>query len=102
MLRRAWVHIFPLILTQTTHHVRFGLEGLNVEARFFSPPQTKSKTPEICQRPNAHQAQWSTAAENVKKKWLSAINQIQSPKKRNPAHSIHNLMSAREASEGSK
>jgi hypothetical protein len=69
---------------------------------FFGPRLTKSKTPEICQRPKTYQAQWSTVAKNIKRKWLSAINQIQSPKKRNPAHSIHKLMSAKEAPEGSK
>ena len=35
ILWRAWVHIFPWILTQTTYHVWSGFGGLNVEARFF-------------------------------------------------------------------
>ena len=52
ILWRACVPIFFLsnILTQTTHHVRSGLGGLNVEAHFFLPTSDKAQTPDFTLR----------------------------------------------------
>ena len=65
------------ILTQTTHHMRSGLGGLNVEARFFYHTGPSPKLQTLLWGPKAHKAQWSMTA---KKTWGNGIGPSIRPK----------------------